>query len=779
MNENKKLMSGIKSKLLAAVCMLLVAVIMVVSSTYAWFTLSTAPEVTGITTAVGANGALEMLLLKDKDESGDWIYRDSPVLDGENANNYWGNLVDVTNGYGLNLVNLYPSKLNTISNSIVEKGTTFSNTSVLMTPVYDHTGRVTEVTDNTLNATFNGQGFYPNNEYGIRAIGTASGMTARELAYRNYKSNAPLIADIAKGAAIASLENNGSSLADIAIKYGLNGETTTFTLDEIMPLYRLTEALLSKNGALAKLEEAYLNYIIAIFASAVAGENDLAYQTVENMVQEAINDEDLKTDAMPALEAVVSQLSSIEGISVSIGPLNNIVAKLSDTIDDVQEAYKVLGNIINSEEAPFTWDQISDAVSVLINTSTIEVNDKTVSDIKDDIGGFASSVLGVGGIKVKMSTGAGVYADIADHLGNYEAGITLNKFEFNGTPVPELPATMIVSTTNESTYLGSMASVFNEDEFGEPPSNTETKQPLSEFYGYIVDLAFRTNASNSNLLLQTEATDRIYENNSNPDTQGSGSSMTFVSGSPAEFKTSDVAKLMEHIRIIFFEEVKVGEAIQNTVLATAKLDLFGKDSSGDEVINYTISADGGVTANMYLYEIDETTGEEVLLKDTNAIIKTLTQNQAHNIHVLVYLDGETIKNADVAATAKSSMTGKMNLQFASSAALVPMEYADLHQTGGSTSEEGEDDDNTATSTNIDVTAGGSVNVPEYNLDNYEYSFNAGTSGMTFEANAGEVTATEGAAVGSTATLTATPKAGVEAEAKTYTFTVVAATESGS
>ena len=53
---------SIRKKLMAAVAMLLVACIMVVSSSYAWFTLSTAPEVTGIQTSVGANGNLEIAL---------------------------------------------------------------------------------------------------------------------------------------------------------------------------------------------------------------------------------------------------------------------------------------------------------------------------------------------------------------------------------------------------------------------------------------------------------------------------------------------------------------------------------------------------------------------------------------------------------------------------------------------------------------------------------------------------------------------------------------------
>ncbi|MBQ8230766.1 MAG: hypothetical protein IJZ34_02365, partial [Lachnospiraceae bacterium] len=60
---NKKTLKrqqDLKTKLMAAISMLLVSSLMMVTSTYAWFTLSTAPEVTGITTAVGANGNLEM-----------------------------------------------------------------------------------------------------------------------------------------------------------------------------------------------------------------------------------------------------------------------------------------------------------------------------------------------------------------------------------------------------------------------------------------------------------------------------------------------------------------------------------------------------------------------------------------------------------------------------------------------------------------------------------------------------------------------------------------------
>ena len=78
---------------------------------------------------------------------------------------------------------------------------------------------------------------------------------------------------------------------------------------------------------------------------------------------------------------------------------------------------------------------------------------------------------------------------------------------------------------------------------------------------------------------------------------------------------------------------------------------------------------------MYLYTLGE---NGVETKIDNNEIMPLIQNQATALSVLVYLDGNLVGNDDVAATASTSMTGKMNLQFASSATLEPMEYAELN-----------------------------------------------------------------------------------------------------
>ena len=154
-------------------------------------------------------------------------------------------------------------------------------------------------------------------------------------------------------------------------------------------------------------------------------------------------------------------------------------------------------------------------------------------------------------------------------------------------------------------------------------------------------------------MLQTAPVDRIYEDNNNALTQGYGSYMQFKAVT-TELTTDQVKGLMDCIRIVFFTTDNL------EVIGEARLD----------TANATIGVDG-VKANMYMYK------DGVLQPDKSAIT-ALAQNAPKEISVLVYLDGDTIGNEDVAATDTKSVTGMMNLQFASDAELKPMEYGDLH-----------------------------------------------------------------------------------------------------
>ncbi len=99
----------IRSKLMAAVAMLLVSVIMMTTASFAWFTISTAPEISTMTTQVVVNDNLEIALATNKSTA--------PSYGQTGTQTVWGNIVDLTatdvaTAYGAVNKTLRPAKLN-------------------------------------------------------------------------------------------------------------------------------------------------------------------------------------------------------------------------------------------------------------------------------------------------------------------------------------------------------------------------------------------------------------------------------------------------------------------------------------------------------------------------------------------------------------------------------------------------------------------------------------------------------------------------------------------
>lgn len=165
--------SGIRSKLTAAVAMLLVSLILLVSSTYAWFTLSTAPEVKNITTTVAGNGSLEIALMPQDGLLGSIKNGLSSTVGGGTvdivtANTTWGNLVVLSDlSYGLGMINLNPALLN-----VNEDGAFKEPAKPIAVPVFGGDGRIekTNSEDIALRALDTASQQFTNNVYGVRAI---------------------------------------------------------------------------------------------------------------------------------------------------------------------------------------------------------------------------------------------------------------------------------------------------------------------------------------------------------------------------------------------------------------------------------------------------------------------------------------------------------------------------------------------------------------------------------------------------------------------------------
>jgi len=699
----------IKSKLMAAICMLLVSSIMMVSTTYAWFTLSTAPEVTGITTAVGANGNLEMALLPT---SGDLLDITSEAGDGAESkslvakNITWGNLVDLdkeNNSYGLSNIMLYPSALNVNATGAVP-----TTGSLLKTPKYGADGRVIELADNTSTAIYDTvkTGFFPgeSTQYGVRAIGVVSGMTARELDYRNARAAANTAMSLAATKAAQSLNSNGSALASIAVKKATN--TTEFSGEEVANLGAIITAFETDGGILDQIETAYIQYILAYAASSLNNTGADSGETLYTSIKAEVEKQNATLSSVKTYITDTLSASIPDFLSTGISDYEGIVA----AVQTARNKYDGLGV---SDDSTHEWTAIQDVVNALANADSMTVNGKTPTQIKENMQAIVDDVTGGKGLVVKVATGGGVYADVADQCGDYNASIRLEGISYGGLSINANARMETASNMTPNNYLVAIGTATNGHA---PASNTGDPMPISDYYGYIIDMAFRTNAAESNLLLQVDPADRIYDQTGNEETMGGGSSMTFQA-TTTDFSADQVKGLMKGIRIVFFDTesgaIKAKAKLDANAAElgadgwTAKMYLYSDDDAASVYYDVATAADKEAAATVQLYKqipaaedggeptyepINRTDAEyqesnTYYVQKTNAAgenrtdntIMGLNQNTATKLSVLVYLDGNNVANEDVAATGSSSMTGTMNLQFASSANLVPMEYKDLHQ----------------------------------------------------------------------------------------------------
>ena len=728
---------SIQKKLVAAVAMVLVACIMVVSSSYAWFTLSTAPEVKGIQTSVGSNGNLEMALriVKDLEAIG------SMSAGGNNfpaSNQHWGNLVNLSDSsYGLSNISLAPARLNVIE----QKGATSSYTEVvtvndatgytagqtyngylitdvgtvttvtddggtpisysqeitydyydvtytisaaqsyLKTAVYGPDGRVSMLDPNTTMGIYNGTAFEERtfgaeNSYGVKAIGVVSGLSDAELALRNAKNTVYGTIVKVSSDASTSLARNASDLASILITYYLT-PTTVFTTDE---WDQINATLTEMESIAAQLKNALDQAVIAVGV----------YQNNQKITAVSFNGTEIETTGGTidwTAEGLVNPHLSLVAAYKDLATLTGTVTSAKGEMPATRGAY--------------AYSEYEDVFGYLMTTNDLKIEvagkEYTVGEFKKAAMENVTAIV-TSGMTVNIS--GGIYAQIAKFVGNYSGNATISADgsvvgdSFAGqtlsvpttmTTVVTAPATTGFHLVYANTWLPNLT-VQGDDEGG---------TSLTDLYAYLIDFAFRTNATGSSLMLQTSGMDRINETNGTDATQGAGSYMEFTLGTGTGYTVDQMLELMAAVRIVFVDD-------SNKIVAVALLDLdktkVGETGKANEITDATtydfIDANGTAwkfasatitdgnkvraAISLYNYSFDETgkfvKGTKIAANDKGATaLMELVQNQATALSTLVYLDGDVVDNGDVAING-TSMTGTMNLQFSSSATLVPMDY---------------------------------------------------------------------------------------------------------
>lgn len=174
--ELKEALPYIREKIVAVAVLLALSLTMMASVSYAWFSMSTAPETSSIFTQVSSNGNLEVALATD-DGKGNLLMPnksgegDSFSADGQttvDANITWGNLINLSNHYG-------------IENLVLRPATFYEGSPAFLTSMtYGEDGRVSGSTNK-----FDFTAWLPTTDgfsfqvpeyrrYGVRAISTVS-----------------------------------------------------------------------------------------------------------------------------------------------------------------------------------------------------------------------------------------------------------------------------------------------------------------------------------------------------------------------------------------------------------------------------------------------------------------------------------------------------------------------------------------------------------------------------------------------------------------------------
>lgn len=719
---------ALKGKLMGAAAMLLVAATLMATASYAWFVLSTAPELTGVDTQVGANGALEIALLDNESWNSldklDMVDIDENASATDTDNNLtWGNLVDLSSDrYGLNRITLSPSRLYMDETTVKEndkdvKKYTVNTTNLLKTPIYGEDGRVQGLSKTAaLGATYDrSKGVFSGmDSHGVRAIGTSATMSIYQLGMNTARSNLTQYTSAARTTASNALNQNGNQLGGAVVKYALNKNTDGYTRADMQAVLSLAEGI---KDSLGRIDLA-LREVFAGFAATAAA--NLTDETAYNAALEEIRN--TATPLSDLLRNYPGVTGMVADMSTYITELTGDITKVDQVIADCE------AKLADTTKNNFTWGDLSGAVSKLVDTSKMTVGGKKLDEVKDSVmtngkidAGKALALV-QGGIQVEMPSGSGVLADIADFAGDYAAGVTIEHLNY-GDLVKDMTvsATMKTATNQNPTHLAKCGNAMRTAKVAEATGSNS----ITDFYGYAIDLAFRTNAAKSNLLLQTEPQNRVYNDSQNEALQGGGSYMTFTT--EAGLSVTKMVKLMRGIRVAFMDkegnvfaiaalECNLGKAdyvelSTDEKTATGKFAYLAGAADGSYQVSDLISKaeydvlpegkgtvtidKGQITAKLYLYDFEMTKKVDVQAsegveekshltggltlkgKKTSAAITALQQDVPQVMTTVVYLDGSVVNNSTVAANAVQSMSGRLNLQFSSDANLVPAENTGL------------------------------------------------------------------------------------------------------
>ncbi len=729
--EYKKKLPKLKEKVLATALLVILAFAMATTSTFAWLVLSRAPEVSGATTSLAANGNLEIALVGPEGK----IPAESAVgdsnLDLILKNITWGNLINLSDPrYGLDNLVLRPAQLSTAT----------LKTQPLWGAEYTSDGRIEKLNTDFGYATWvedpNVGGYFSiTDDYGVRVISSVTKEFVGADKIRDDMRTLAVDANIAAGASYQTIASNKEWMQSLATMMGLymtarmNPEeeslyNSTFSASDVQNLAAMYEQFLIAFDKEAEAMAELLNYQIFL----INGTTTATYTAADiwdntklpvsgNNLNKKVNDESGNPKSLQLTDLTIFRANR---------------ATIEADLFNLQEIAAGRGN--------FKWKDsgLNNVVNNLVNvgTCTVGANNTPINSI-----GASNATQYLSGTQEAKITN-GVLYNFEYRVGSYISVKELSisaKVKRMGITIPATVKANVATTAPRDTYLFLKDLTYAEGLFtGEIVGGSMV---ANDTYGLAVDFWVRTNAENSflmlggNVLVETRterATTKDSEGNTVElfvvsttfditDENGETASVTetydlyqkgatwYNAATHAMFVFSEYGlpddtepskKFIDVEYVVGYEgenriwDGSYGLSVNSTTQGSGSCYVFYADTPEDQAKSLTLLAamkiafadengtllasaemdtqhfyakDGKVIVPMVL-----SAGESLYIGDDTSgepmyAITGLQKNAATRITAILYLDGTKLDNSQVLSAA--SIQGQLNIQFESSADL--------------------------------------------------------------------------------------------------------------